>query len=83
MMPQQIYNECIDLHIRRKEEILEILSQEDRWYHLTELKNTLNWSNNTLRKDIHILQDYLPNSWEIQTKRGYGIRLKKTNKFFN
>ncbi|MGR5965124.1 hypothetical protein ACT7DB_16175 [Bacillus cereus] len=37
-MPQKIYNECIDLHIRRKEEILEILSQEDRWYHLTELK---------------------------------------------
>lgn len=77
MMPQQIYNECIDLHIRRKEEILEILSQEDRWYHLTELRNTLNWSSNTLRKDIHILQDYLPNSWKIRSKRGYGIRLEK------
>ncbi|PGZ47572.1 hypothetical protein COE56_21530 [Bacillus anthracis] len=76
-MPQQIYKECIDLHIRRKEEILEILSQEDRWYHLKELKNTLHWSSNTLRKDIHILQNFLPNNWKIKTRRGYGVRLEK------
>lgn len=77
MMPPKIYNECIDIHIRRKEEILELLSQEDRWYHLLEIKNSLNWSNNTLRKDIHILQDFLPNNWEIQIKKGFGVRLKK------
>ncbi|MGQ4672000.1 helix-turn-helix domain-containing protein (plasmid) [Bacillus toyonensis] len=82
-MPPKIYNECIDIHIRRKEEILEFLSQEDRWYHLIEIKNSLNWSNNTLRKDIHILQDFLPNNWEIQMKKGFGVRLKKTYKFYN
>ncbi len=77
MMPIKNFNEYIDTHIRRKEEILEFLSQEDRWYHLSEIKNSLNWSSNTLRKDIHILQDYLPSNWEIQMKKGFGIRLRK------
>ncbi|MEB8716468.1 PRD domain-containing protein [Bacillus thuringiensis] len=76
-MAQKNYNEFIDHHIKRKEEIIEFLSQEDRWYHLIELKTNLNWSINTLRKDIQILQDYLPNKWEIKTKRGYGVRLIK------
>ncbi len=77
MMSTKIFNECIDIHIRRREEILEFLSQEDRWYHLLEIKNSLNWSSNTLRKDIHILQDSLPSNWEIQIKKGFGVRLKK------
>ncbi|ARO21822.1 capsule biosynthesis protein (plasmid) [Bacillus tropicus] len=61
--------------ISRKIDLLNILIEEKRWFTLFELEKNLNCSSKTIRKDISIINDLLPKTIFIHSKKGKGVKL--------
>ena len=55
--------------IKRKIDLLNILIEEKRWFKLLELEKELECSSKTIRKDISIINDLLPQNIVICSKR--------------
>ncbi|MEH6940168.1 helix-turn-helix domain containing protein, partial [Bacillus sp. JJ664] len=67
----------MDKPTKRKLEIINILSSEDKWYTSEELASKLDCTEKTIRNDIKAINMDLPNGWEIETTKGKGIYIKK------
>lgn len=61
--------------ISRKIKLLKILAEEKKWFTLSELEQKLDCSSKTIRKDISVLNDLLPQNASIFSKKGKGIKL--------
>ncbi|BCC48268.1 hypothetical protein bcgnr5378_18950 [Bacillus cereus] len=61
--------------IKRKIDLLNILIEEKRWFKLLELEKELECSSKTIRKDISIINDLLPQNIVICSKKGRGVKL--------
>ncbi|PFJ18210.1 capsule biosynthesis protein [Bacillus cereus] len=62
--------------IKRKIHILELISAEKRWYTYTEISQAINASNKTIKKDLAYIQEFLPRTWSIMIKKGYGVQIE-------
>ncbi|MCU5669019.1 helix-turn-helix domain-containing protein [Bacillus cereus] len=65
----------IQSEIKHKISILKLISSEKRWYTFEELAKLIRVSNKTISKCLHNIKDFIPKGWEIQIKKGYGIKL--------
>ncbi|HHQ2480322.1 TPA: BglG family transcription antiterminator [Bacillus cereus] len=61
--------------IQRQKQLLHILSEDNKWFTLSEISNELNCSIKTVRKDILVIKDFLPLNWEIEIKKGKGLKM--------
>ncbi|WP_242069543.1 helix-turn-helix domain-containing protein [Paenibacillus dendritiformis] len=62
--------------ISRKIKLLKILAEDKKWFVLSELEQKLDCSSKTIRKDISVLNDLLPQNASIYSKKGKGIKLR-------
>ncbi|EJR93385.1 BglG family transcription antiterminator [Bacillus cereus] len=63
--------------IQRQKQLLHLLSEDNKWFTLSEISKELTCSIKTVRKDILVIKDFLPSSWEIEIKKGKGIKMLK------
>ncbi|MGG0256574.1 helix-turn-helix domain-containing protein [Bacillus toyonensis] len=63
--------------IQRQKQLLHILSEDDKWFTLSEISKELSCSIKTVRKDILIIKDFLPLNWAIEVKKGKGLKMLK------
>lgn len=61
----------------RRLQIVEILSEEDKWFKLDDLAINLNCTEKTIRSDIQYLNSIFPLGWSIETVKGKGIYVHK------
>ncbi|EIA20113.1 helix-turn-helix domain-containing protein [Listeria fleischmannii] len=61
---------------RRRMELLEILSADNRWYKLEDLAEKLDCSKRTLNNDIAVIQGDLMEGWLLITSRKLGIQMQ-------
>lgn len=62
---------------RRQYELLSILEREKEWKNSDELGKLLNVSNKTIQKEIHIINQILPDGWTINITNGLGYNLEQ------
>jgi len=67
----------VEKSIRRKLQIIDILSTHDRWYKSEELANQLSCNEKTIRNDINLINSNLPKGWAIEIIKGKGIYINK------
>ncbi|WP_430510324.1 BglG family transcription antiterminator [Gottfriedia solisilvae] len=67
----------MDKSTKRRLQIINILSSNDKWYTSEELASELSCTEKTIRNDIQSINLDLPNGWEIETIKGKGIYIKK------
>ncbi|PEF68726.1 helix-turn-helix domain-containing protein [Bacillus cereus] len=65
--------------IYRKQQIITYLIQKINWVTTQEIAQQLTCSEKTIRKDIQQLSYILPAGWKIETQKGKGIQLCKTD----
>ncbi|EOO27161.1 hypothetical protein IIU_05936 [Bacillus cereus VD133] len=69
----------MEKEIYRKIQILDIIASENRWFTTEELAESLSCSEKTVRTDMKIITNTLPEGWEIKTAKGRGIFLSKSD----
>ncbi|QWI72968.1 helix-turn-helix domain-containing protein (plasmid) [Bacillus mycoides] len=69
----------MEKEIYRKIQILDIIASENRWFTTEELSERLHCSEKTVRTDIKIIANTLPEGWEVRTAKGRGIFLHKSD----
>ncbi|MHA2890502.1 BglG family transcription antiterminator [Bacillus cereus] len=69
----------MEKEIYRKIEILDIIASENRWFTTEELAERLKCSEKTVRTDVKIITNTLPEGWEIKAAKGRGIFLYKSD----
>ncbi|HDR4875002.1 TPA: helix-turn-helix domain-containing protein [Bacillus cereus] len=62
--------------IKRKIQILELISKEKRWYTYTEISQCIRASHKTIKNDLVHLTEVLPPTWHIKIKKGYGVQVE-------
>lgn len=67
----------MDKSTKRKLQIINILSSNDKWYTSEEIASELSCTEKTIRNDIQSINSDLPNGWEIETIKGKGIYINK------
>ncbi|EJR28522.1 MULTISPECIES: helix-turn-helix domain-containing protein [Bacillus cereus group] len=65
----------LPLDIKRKILMLKFISAEKRWYTFEEISQHIKISTKTISKDLLMITDILPSTWEIKVKKGYGVKL--------
>ncbi|WP_410993531.1 BglG family transcription antiterminator [Bacillus cereus] len=65
----------LPLDIKRKISMLKFISTEKRWYTFEEISQHINISTKTISKDLLMITDILPSTWEIKVQKGYGVQL--------
>ncbi|HDR3451563.1 capsule synthesis positive regulator AcpB (plasmid) [Bacillus thuringiensis serovar morrisoni str. 4AA1] len=65
----------IQSDLQRKIKLLELISNESRWYTFEEISECINFSTKTISKDLVIIKDVIPENWDIKIKRGFGVQL--------
>lgn len=61
----------------RRIQIIDFLSDEDKWYKIEELANYLDCTQKTVRTDIQFINSIFPENWWIETIKGKGVYLHK------
>ena len=61
----------------RRLQIINTLTEEDRWFKIDDLAKYLNCTEKTIRTDIKYIHTILPQGWDIQTLQGKGVYLSK------
>ncbi|PGL73255.1 helix-turn-helix domain-containing protein [Bacillus sp. AFS055030] len=67
----------MDKSTKRKLQIIDILSKEDKWFKTEELANELLCTEKTIRNDLQAINTHLPKGWQIDTIKGKGIYINK------
>ncbi|WP_088071716.1 BglG family transcription antiterminator [Gottfriedia luciferensis] len=62
---------------KRRLQIIDILSKQDKWFKTEELAKKLSCTEKTIRNDIQAINLNLPKGWQIETIKGKGIYIKK------
>ncbi|MBJ7967005.1 helix-turn-helix domain-containing protein [Bacillus cereus] len=62
--------------IKRKIEILELISTEKRWYTYTEISQCIHASHKTIKNDLIHITEVLPTTWHVKIKKGYGVQME-------
>lgn len=62
---------------QRKQEIINILIQDQKWHTLEELAEYAQCAVKTVRRDLHYLKEHLPSDWRIKLIKGKGVALDK------
>lgn len=65
----------IQSEIQRKIKLMKFISSEKRWYTLEELSTVINVSTKTISKDLGIIKEFIPHTWDIRIKKGIGVKL--------
>ncbi|WP_179892767.1 BglG family transcription antiterminator [Bacillus thuringiensis] len=65
----------IQSNIQRKIQIMQLISNEKRWYTFEEISLVINTSSRTIGKDLSYIKELIPENWEIQIQKGYGVQL--------
>lgn len=65
----------IEAEIKRKVEIMQLISMENRWYTFEEIAKVTKISTKTVSKDLASIREIVPANWGIEIKRGYGVKL--------
>lgn len=67
----------MDKSTKRKLQIIDILSKQDKWFKTEELASELLCTEKTIRNDLQAINSNLPKGWQIETIKGKGIYIKK------
>ncbi|MGG0175576.1 BglG family transcription antiterminator [Gottfriedia acidiceleris] len=67
----------MDKSTKRKLQIINILSKQDKWFKTEELANELLCTEKTIRNDLQAINTHLPKGWQIETIKGKGIYINK------
>ncbi|WP_410491854.1 helix-turn-helix domain-containing protein (plasmid) [Bacillus thuringiensis] len=62
--------------IKRKIQILELISAEKRWYTYTEISQCIHASPKTIKNDLGYITEVLPTAWYVKIKKGYGVQME-------
>ncbi|AMR06104.1 capsule biosynthesis protein [Bacillus thuringiensis serovar pingluonsis] len=62
--------------IKRKIQILELISTEKRWYTYSEISKCIHASHKTIKNDLIHITEVLPTEWHIKIKKGYGVQVE-------
>ncbi|MGR5970117.1 helix-turn-helix domain-containing protein [Bacillus paranthracis] len=62
---------------QRRQEIINILLQDQKWHRLEEIADQVHCAVKTVRRDLYYLKDQLPSDWRIQVIKGKGVKLYK------
>ncbi|MBN9901333.1 BglG family transcription antiterminator [Bacillus thuringiensis] len=62
--------------IKRKIQILELISAEKRWYTYTEISQSIHASPKTIKNDLGYITEVLPTTWHVKIKKGYGVQVE-------
>ncbi|PEJ60553.1 hypothetical protein CN692_00230 [Bacillus sp. AFS002410] len=67
----------MDKSTKRKLQIIDILSKQDKWFKTEELASELLCTEKTIRNDLQTINSNLPKGWQIETIKGKGIYINK------
>ncbi|WP_129690631.1 BglG family transcription antiterminator [Gottfriedia acidiceleris] len=67
----------MDKSTKRKLQIINILSKQDKWFKTGELASELLCTEKTIRNDLQAINSNLPKGWQIETIKGKGIYINK------
>ncbi|WP_088012279.1 BglG family transcription antiterminator [Gottfriedia acidiceleris] len=67
----------MDKSTKRKLQIIDILSKQDKWFKTEELASELLCTEKTIRNDLQAINTHLPKGWQIETIKGKGIYINK------
>lgn len=67
----------MDKSTKRKLQIIDILSKQDKWFKTEELASELLCTEKTIRNDLQTINSNLPEGWQIETIKGKGIYINK------
>lgn len=67
----------IEKELVRRIELIRYINYQNRWFTVKELANYMQVADQTIRKDIELLEDEIPMSWKIIIQKGKGVYLEK------
>ncbi|WP_103653302.1 helix-turn-helix domain-containing protein [Bacillus thuringiensis] len=74
-LEEKAFDIKLQYEIKRKIQILELISIENRWYTQEEIAQVVKASTKTIGKDVTVLKECVPQNWDVKIKKGYGVFL--------
>ncbi|EEM80232.1 Capsule synthesis positive regulator acpB [Bacillus thuringiensis serovar huazhongensis BGSC 4BD1] len=62
--------------VKRKIQILELISKEKKWYTYNEIATDIQASHKTIKNDLIYIKESLPKTWNVNIKKGYGVQIE-------